>query len=54
MATKKVKYFIYYFDDNFSYFNYALGDLKKTDIMYRYKTTSELYDTFINQKNLER
>ena len=48
--TTKVKYFIYYFDDNFAYFNYILGDLKKTDIMYRYKTTSELYDTFINQE----
>ena len=46
----KVKYFIYYFDDGFVYFNYTLGDLKKTDIMYRYKTTSELYDIFINQK----
>ena len=47
---EKVKYFIYYFDDGFAYFNYTLGDLKKTDIMYRYKTTSELYDIFINQK----
>ena len=46
----KVKYFIYYFDDNFAYFNYTLGDLKKTDIKYRYKTTSILYNTFINQK----
>ena len=48
--TTKVKYFIYYFDDNFAYFNYTLDDLKKTDIMYRYKTTSKLYDTFIKQK----
>ena len=48
--TTKVKYFIYYFDDNFAYFNYTLDCLKKTDIMYRYKTTSKLYDTFINQK----
>ena len=48
--TEKVKYFIYYFDNGFAYFNYTLGDLKKTDIMYRYKTNSELYDTFINQK----
>ena len=45
-----VKYYIYYFDDGFAYFNYTLDDLKKTDIMNRYKTTSKLYDTFINQK----
>ena len=46
----KVKYFVYYFDDGFAYFGYTLDDLKKTDIMFRYKTTSKLYDVFINQK----
>ena len=46
----KVKYFIYYFDDGYYYFDWTLGDLKKTDIMFRYKTNSKLYDTFINQK----
>ena len=46
----KVKYFIYYFDDGYYYFHWTLGDLKKTDIAFRYKTTSKLYDTFINQK----
>ena len=46
----KVKYFIYYFDNGFIYFNHTFDDLKKTDITYRYKTTSKLYDTFINQK----
>ena len=46
----KVKYFTYTFDDGSVYFNYTLEDLKKTDITYRYKTTSNLYDTFINQK----
>ena len=44
-----VKYFIYYFDDGFSYFDYTLGDLKKTDIAFRYKTNSKLYDIFSNQ-----
>ena len=45
-----VKYFIYHFDDGFAYFDYTLGDLKKTDIMFRYKTNSKLYDTFIKQE----
>ena len=45
----KIKYFIYYFDDGFAYFDYTLGDLKKTDIMFRYKTNSKLYDIFSNQ-----
>ena len=45
----KVKYFIYEFDNGY-YFNYTLDDLKRTDIMFRYKTTSELYDIFNNQK----
>ena len=49
MKSPCVKYFIYYFDDGFAYFNYTLRELKKTDIIYRYKTNSELYDTFINQ-----
>ena len=48
--TTRVKYFIYYFDNGFAYFNHTLGDLKKTDILFRYKTTSKLYDVFINQK----
>ena len=46
----KVKYFIYYFDNGFAYFGYTLGDLKKIDIAFRYKTNSELYDTFIKQE----
>ena len=46
----KVKYFIYYFDNGFAYFNHTVGDIKKTDIMYRYKTNSKLYDVFINQQ----
>ena len=46
----KVKYYIYYFDNGYAYFNHTFDDLKKTDIMNRYKTTSKLYDTFINQK----
>ena len=45
----KVKYFIYYFDDGFAYFGYTLGDLKKMDIAFRYKTNSKLYDIFSNQ-----
>ena len=45
----KVKYFIYYFDDGFVYFGYTLGDLKKMDIEFRYKTNSKLYDIFSNQ-----
>lgn len=45
----KVKYFIYYFDDGWAYFDYTLGDLKKTDIKFRYKTNSKLYDIFNNQ-----
>lgn len=44
-----IKYFIYHFDDGFVYFDYTLGDLKKTDIMFRYKTNSKLYDIFSNQ-----
>ena len=46
----KVKYFIYYFDDGYYYFGWTLGELKKTDIMFRYKTNSKLYNIFINQK----
>ena len=46
----KVIYFIYYFDNGFAYFNHTFNDLKTTDITYRYKTTSKLYDTFITQK----
>ena len=45
----KIKYFIYYFDDGFVYFDYTLDSLKKTDIMFRYKTNSKLYDIFSNQ-----
>ena len=45
----KVKYFIYEFDNGY-YFDYTLDDLKHTDIMFRYKTTSKLYDIFNNQK----
>ena len=46
----KVIYFIYYFDNGFAYFGHTLNDIKKTDINYRYKTNSKLYDVFINQK----
>ena len=46
----KVKYYIYYFDNGYVYFNHTFDDLKQTDIRSRYKTTSKLYDTFIKQK----
>ena len=46
----KVKYFIYEFDDGYYYFGYTLDGLKYTDIMFRYKTNSILYDIFNNQK----
>ena len=46
----KVKYFIYYFDNGYYYFDYTFNDLKKTDITFRYKTNSKLYDIFIKQK----
>ena len=46
----KVKYFLYEFDNGFKYFNYTLDNLKHTDIMFRYKTNSKLYDIF-NQQN---
>lgn len=45
-----VKYFIYYFDDGYAYFGHTFNDLRKTDILLRYKTTSILYNTFITQK----
>ena len=40
----KVKYYIYYFDNGYVYFNHTFDDLKQTDIRSRYKTTSKLYD----------
>ena len=46
----KVTYFIYYFDNGYVYFNHTIDGIKETDITYRYKTTSKLYNTFINQK----
>ena len=46
----KVKYFLYEFDNGYFYFDYTIYDLKHTDIMFRYKTNSVLYDIFIDQK----
>ena len=52
--TTKVKYFIYYFDDNFAYFNYTLGDLKKQISCIDTKPLVNYMILLLIRKNLER